>query len=124
MRDGVVDQQIVDGMTVLTVTGELDVLVAAGLRRSLTASATATRPDVVVDLRQVTFMDCSAVGALMALYRRVRAAGGCLRLIGAEQGALRLVQLCKLDGVLCVHDSLEKAIAPVCDRHPPSALTR
>jgi anti-sigma B factor antagonist len=123
MRNGVVDQQIVDGLTVLTVAGELDVLVAAALRRELTASAMAARPDVVVDLRRVTFMDCSAVGALMGLYRQVHAGGGCLRLIGAEQGALRLVQLCKLDGVLCVHDSLAKAIAPVCDRHQPQPVS-
>ena len=119
MRNGVVDQQIVEGLTLLTVAGELDVLAAAALRRDLAPSPMATRPDVAVDLRQVTFMDCSAVGALIALYRQVHDAGGCLRLIGAEQGALRLVQLCKLDGVLCVHDSIEKAVAPVCGRHQP-----
>ena len=123
MRNGVVDQQIVDGLTVLTVAGELDVLVAAALRRDLTVSAIATRPDAVVDLRQVTFMDCSAIGALIALYRQVRTGGGCLRLIGADEGSLRLVQLCKLDGVLCVHDSMEQAIAPVCDRHRREVLS-
>jgi anti-sigma B factor antagonist len=120
---GVVDRRVVDGLTVLTLAGELDVSVAAALRRDLTRSATATRPDVAVDLRQVTFLDASTIGVLVGLYKEIRAAGGCLRLIGAEQGPLRLVRLCKLDGVLCVHGDVETATAAVCDRHQAQSVS-
>jgi anti-sigma B factor antagonist len=117
MRDGVVDKRTVDGLTLITLAGELDVAAAPGLRRALTPTSAASMPDLAVDLRQVTFLDCCALGVLLATYQQVRAEGGCLRLIGAEQGPLKLVRLCHLDGVLCVHDSVELATAAVCDIH-------
>jgi anti-sigma B factor antagonist len=117
----VVDVRVVDGMTLVTLAGDLDLASASGLRGDLTGSKAASRPDVAVDLRQVTFMDCSVVGVLVAAYKRVRAAGGCLRLVGDDRGPLRLIRLCKLDRVLCVHDSLEVATATVCHRHRVSA---
>jgi anti-sigma B factor antagonist len=117
MRDGVVDKRTVAGLTLIILAGELDVATAPALRRALTPSADASMPDLAVDLRQVTFMDCSALGVLLATYQQVRTEGGCLRLIGAEQGPLRLVRLCHLDGILCVHDSVELATAAVCDIH-------
>ena len=36
MRDGVVDKRTVDGLTMVTLAGELDVATAPGLRRALT----------------------------------------------------------------------------------------
>jgi hypothetical protein len=51
------------------------------------------------------------------VYNRVFAAGGCLRLIGADVGPLRLVGLCRLDDVLCVHDSVAVATGAICGRH-------
>lgn len=117
MRDGVIDRQTVDGLTLLTLAGELDISVLVDLRRDLTRSANATRPDVAVDLRQVTFMDGSSLGPLLALCHEVREAGGCLRLIGAEKEPMRLIRICRLEGVFCVHDSLEGATATVCGRH-------
>jgi anti-sigma B factor antagonist len=113
----VVDVRVVDGLTLVTLAGELDLATASALHGDLTRAVAATRPDVAVDLRQVTFMDCSVVSVLVAAYKRVRAAGGCLRLIGDDRGPLRLIRLCKLDRVLCVHDSLEVATATVCHRH-------
>ena len=109
--------RVVDGLTLFTLAGELDLAAASTLRSDLTSSVAATRPDVAVDLRQVTFMDCSVVSVFISAYKRVRASGGCLRLIGDDRGPLRLIRLCKLDRVLCIHDSVDVATAAVCHRH-------
>lgn len=115
MRNGVVDQQTVEGLTVLMLAGELDLSVVPALRRDLIASATATRPDIVVDLRHVTFMDCSTIGALVRLTNHLRASGGSVQLTGVGPGQLRLLTLCRLVRALPVHDSLEEAVAAVRD---------
>ena len=112
-----VQVRVVDGLTLLTVGGELDLADVPVLRHRLTRSATATRPDVAVDMRAVTFLDCSTLGVLLGASERVRAAGGCLRLAGDARGPLRLVRLCRLDARLCLHDSLAAATGTVCDRH-------
>jgi anti-sigma B factor antagonist len=112
-----VEVRVVDGLTLLTVGGELDLASVPALRHGLSRSAAATRPDVAVDLRQVTFLDCSILGVLLEASERARAAGGCLRLAGDTRGPLRLVRRCRLDGLLCLHHSLTAATGTVCERH-------
>lgn len=117
MEAGVIAAQSTDGLSVFTLAGELDFACAAALRHQLTTLPDASRPDVVLDLRRVTFIDCSAVGALVALTRAVVEAGGCVRLVGAQAAPLRVLQLCKLEAVLCFYDSLSEATVAVCPRH-------
>jgi anti-sigma B factor antagonist len=112
-----VQVRVVDGLTLLTVGGELDLAAVPALRHGLSRSTAATRPDVAVDMRAVTFLDCSTLGVLLEASGRVRTAGGCLRLAGDAHGPLRLVRRCRLDGVLCLHDSLAAATGTACDRH-------
>ena len=112
-----VEVRVVDGLTLLTVGGELDLASVPALRRGLSRAAAATRPDVAVDLREVTFLDCSILGVLLEASGRARAAGGCLRLAGDSRGPLRLVRRCRLEGLLCLHHSLTAATGTVCDRH-------
>ena len=124
MGDVLVDTRLVDGLTLITLTGELDVAVETELRAGLVPSTGATRPDLAVDLRRVRFMDGSAAAALMATYLEIGAAGGCLRLITRRDRELPVLRLCGLDGVLCLHDSYETATAAVCERpHPPRAAS-
>ena len=111
MRNGVVDKRTVDGLTILVLAGELDLSVVPALRRDLIDSATAARPDIVVDLRRVTFMDCSTIGALVMLNNHVRANGGSLQLTRVASGQLRLLTLCRLIRALPVRDTLQEATA-------------
>ena len=116
MRDGVVDTRVVNGLTLITLAGELDLSVAPALHRALIQAPAASLPDLAIDLRQVEFMDCSAIHELMQAHRTVTAAGGCLRLIGPQPGPAKLIRLCEIDGVLCVHDAMTAATA-ACTRH-------
>jgi anti-anti-sigma factor len=84
MRNGVAEKRILNGLTLFTLVGELDVADAAALRRELAGSPDATVPDLAIDLRQVGFVDASIFGVLVMVYRRVISAGGCLRLVGAR----------------------------------------
>ena len=117
MADRAVDRRDVDGLTLVTLAGELDLACCCALRCALQPLPSARMPDLAVDLREVTFMDCAAVGTLVRAYRTVRSAGGCLRLIGPQHGPARLLDLCQLEGVLCVHDSVEAATTPSCHTH-------
>ena len=111
MRNGVVAQVTINGWTVVTLAGELDLSVVPALRRDLIRSA--TRRDIVVDLRQVTFMDCSTIGVLVALNNYVRNTGGSLQLAGVPPRSLRLLTMCRLLTALPVHGSLKEATAAI-----------
>jgi anti-sigma B factor antagonist len=103
----------------ITLGGEFDLAAVPALRRGLDSSPTAALPDLALDLRQVQFMDCAAVSVLIAVYKQVRAAGGCLRLFGAQPEPAHLLQLSSLDRLLCLHVSAGDATASVCSRHQP-----
>ena len=49
--------------TLVTLGGEVDVLTAPGVSAALDALTGADRPDIVVDLRPVEFIDCSGLSA-------------------------------------------------------------
>jgi anti-anti-sigma factor len=117
MQGPVIGKLIVNGVTVVQLAGELDVVSVPDLRRELVVSASATLPDMVLDLREVDFMDCGVVGVLIAVRGRATAAGGCLRLVGVQQRPRRLLDLCRLDQVFCIHESFASATATKCTRH-------
>src|SRR3954447_6647153 len=109
--------ETVDGLTVVALAGELDLAAASTLRLAPRHAPDAALPDLAVDLSQVEFMDCAVVGVLIAALKTVKAQGGCLRLHGFKGGPMRLIELCKLDGVICVHDTAAAANAARCERH-------
>jgi len=117
VRGQVLSAREVNGLTLVSLAGEFDVGDRPLLRRALEPSSAATRPDIALDLRHVEFMDCAVVGTLLGISTSVRSAGGCLRLSGLREGPMRLLRVCRLDEVLCVHDTVLSATAAECGLH-------
>jgi len=65
-----------DGTLRLTIAGELDVVSVYDLRPVLDTLVTGRPRRVEVDLSRLRILDSSGVGALISLYKRVRAQGG------------------------------------------------
>ena len=65
-----------DSTTHLTIEGTLDAVSVSDLRGELDKLVGARPKAVEVDLSQLRMIDSSGVGALVSLYKRVRAQGG------------------------------------------------
>ncbi|MGH3198868.1 MAG: STAS domain-containing protein [Streptosporangiaceae bacterium] len=74
------------GCEVVTLQGELDITDAAELSARLVAVAS-REPWVIVDLNDVTFIDCSTLGLLVRAREQARLAGGDVLLAGPRAGA-------------------------------------
>jgi anti-sigma B factor antagonist len=85
--------------TILQVRGELDALSATELRPALDKIIADGRRDVQVDLSGLRLIDSSGVGALVSLYKRVRALGGDVEFIGVTGQPLVVFKLLRLDVV-------------------------
>lgn len=85
--------------TVLELRGELDIFAVAVLSDRLDDLA-GGRPDLLLDLRAVTFIDCAGVSLLVRAQERTRERGGRLRLAGvaAGGGVARLLRMTGLTG--------------------------
>ncbi|WP_215453710.1 MULTISPECIES: STAS domain-containing protein [unclassified Streptomyces] len=83
---------------VIEVSGEIDLASAGSLAEHLTAAATgAAPPDVLVDLRHVSFFDCSGLRVLCRAEATARSRGGRLRLVSDQP---RIRQLLRGAGLL------------------------
>jgi anti-anti-sigma factor len=94
-----------DELCVVTLRGEWDVASRERLRGAL--QGVGTKRDVLVDLRQASFFDSTALAELIALYKRMNGAGRRVEALVGESNMRRLLELTSLDGLLGV--SAERA---------------
>ncbi|MGY0058565.1 STAS domain-containing protein [Streptomyces sp. LZ34] len=102
--------RVLDGVTVAEITGELDIFAAARISARLDSLARAARPDLVLDLRMVTFLDCAGVSLLCRLRNRVLERGGRLRLVIVDPRFTRLLRMVRLEDAFEVVDDLALAV--------------
>ena len=79
-----------------------------------TCGASSRRPEhciVVVDLEAVTFLDSSALGALVGVLRRLRERDGQLRIVQPRTAAARIFELTGLDAVLDLYPDRAAALS-------------
>ncbi|MFJ8601005.1 STAS domain-containing protein [Streptomyces shenzhenensis] len=95
--------RVVDGATVVTLHGEIDLLVAALLAARLDALTDRPCPDLVLDLRMVEFIDCAGLGVLCRTRNRVHDRAGRLRLVTDSPAFRRLLRATGLTDVFEVH---------------------
>jgi anti-anti-sigma factor len=78
---------------VIEVSGEIDLASAGSLAEHLMAAVTgAAPPDVLVDLRHVSFFDCSGLRVLCRAEATARSRGGRLRLVSDQPRIRQLLR--------------------------------
>lgn len=102
--------QVVDGLTVVTLEGELDKLTSDAARGELDRAIGADR--LIVDLSSVTFLDSAGLHVLFRLARGVTKSGGRLGVVvPAESPLRRVVEITHLAGVASVCGSVEEGVS-------------
>jgi anti-anti-sigma factor len=89
-----------EGMSVVTLRGEWDVSSRERLRTALQGMG--VDRDALVDLRQASFFDSTALAELIALYKRLSGAGRRVEALVGDSNMRRLLELTSLDGLLGV----------------------
>jgi anti-sigma B factor antagonist len=84
----------------LRVRGELDLASVERFQEAVSYAIDGGRPDLVVDLREVTFCDSSGLAAMLAARQRV----GCLMLRGTSPAVQRTLEATGLDQVFTQQD--------------------
>lgn len=104
--------RVVAGRTVVVLRGEIDLLTVPSLSARLDDLTAGPRPDLIVDLRDVSFIDCSGLGMLCRARNRVRTREGRLRLITDSPSFRRLLPPLGLAGAFDLHPDLDAALGP------------
>ena len=99
------------GVVLFVLVGEVDLHVAPELRSRLTAAIDEGADYLVLDLSRVTFMDSMALGILLGALKRLRPAGGELRLVAPGPDLRRIFEITLLDQVFTINATRHEALA-------------
>ena len=88
-----------DTETRLDLDGALDALTAPEIRPIFDKVVADGRRRVTVDIAKVTMIDSSGIGAIVSLFKRIKADGGQVLVVGAKDQPLAVLKLLKLDRV-------------------------
>ena len=110
---GLTEEPLGESGTILAVAGELDIATAPELRGRLTAAIEAGKTGIVVDLREVAFMDSVAMAAI--LHARTQLGDrGRLAVVLDDESYTRLVfEIAGLPRCLDLFETREAAAAHV-----------
>ncbi len=97
------------GCVVVALYGELDIADAADVAAALAAAA-AGRTGIVVDLADITFIDCSGVRGLARARVRARNGGGVVLLAAPRREVLRVIALTGLIDISDICASIGEAV--------------
>lgn len=105
-----VARSTVDGVTVVTVTGEVDHHTSGALRDALVPADPAAGARTVADLSGVPFMDSSGINALIA-GQQAHEPPGWLRLAGLQRPVLRTLEIVGLTPIIPCYAGVPDALA-------------
>ncbi|MGH9096446.1 MAG: STAS domain-containing protein [Acidimicrobiales bacterium] len=105
-----ITEKRIDGVSVLTVSGEIDLATAPDLRERLMAHEADQVSAIVVDLTGVSFLDSTALGVLVGAHRRQEDAGGTLKLVITDPRILKVLEITDLTSVFPVFASVDEAV--------------
>ena len=105
--------------TVLRLTGDFDMSWSDILRDECAEAVIAgtSRPQVLLDLSAVTFLDSTALGIIAGLHKTAVAHSGHLALAGAQGSVRRLLHITQLDEAIANYATLQDALRYAEDEH-------
>jgi anti-sigma B factor antagonist len=99
------------GVTVVKVEGQMVVGNRQELKDLVFAALDKGERRILIDFSQTGYIDSSGLGALVSISKRVREAGGELRLSGLNEDLRSLFELTKLDTLFAIAETPQQALS-------------
>ena len=104
-------QQVKDGVLIITIREpRLEASNAPLFREVLTDRILAGHQQIVLDLKDVQFIDSSALGAMISAVKRMGALGS-ISLAGPNPAISRLLELTRMNKVFPITSTVDEALA-------------
>ena len=99
------------GVAVVQVEGQLIVGNRQELKSLVQATLDKGERRLLIDFSRTGYIDSSGLGALVSISRKIREAGGELRLAGLNEDLRSLFELTKLDTLFAIAETPQQALA-------------
>ena len=99
------------GATRIALVGEVDIAVRETVRDAVTdALSERPAPELVIDLREVTFMDSAGIGELVACHKRAVEKSGTIKILKPNEKLLDLFTITKLIEIFDIYENEKDAL--------------
>jgi anti-sigma B factor antagonist len=95
---------------ILSISGEVDLYNVSELKKTLFSVTDGAITSVVIDMRDVNYMDSSGIGALVAGQKKMKAHGGKFALMNIHEDVLNILKLATLDKFFKIYDGEEELL--------------
>lgn len=99
-----------DGVSVVSLRGEIDVYTAPRLRQTLIDLVEGGATDIVVDMEHVDFLDSTGLGVLVGGLKRVKDRDGEMKLVAKQDRILKIFDITGLSKVFPMYGTLDEAL--------------
>jgi anti-anti-sigma factor len=103
----------VDGVTILRFERELRGALESHLKDRIDALVGEGRLQILIDLKDMPYIDSSDIGRIIRAHLSARQAGGRVRLCNLSEHVLAALKITKLDTVLEIYDNPEEAMSSI-----------
>jgi anti-sigma B factor antagonist len=111
----------INGTKILDVSGEIDVYTAPQFKDAVNSIIAGGQKHLVVNMRNVTYIDSSGFGALLSATRRLRPEGGTVNLVQVNGAIDRILRITKLNTVFATYDTIDDALAAMVSSLPDAS---
>ena len=96
---------------VMSVSGEIDHRYSIRMRNEADRRIV-TYPDkpFVIDLRNVTFMDSSAIGVIIGRYKLIKSFGGSICVVCTNSTVSRILEMSGIRKIIPIYENVEEAL--------------
>lgn len=101
------------GVFIISVEGQLIVANRQELKQKALEALESGESKFVIDFTETGYIDSSGLGVLVSVSKKIREAGGELRLSGLNEDLRMLFELTKLDTLFKISESKEEAVSSV-----------
>lgn len=95
---------------IIEVSGEVDLYNVSDLKKALFSITEGNYKSVIVDMKNVNYMDSSGIGALVAGQKKMKAHNGKFGLMNIHDDVLNILKLATLDKFFTIYPSEDKLI--------------
>lgn len=95
----------IDNHKVMVVNGEVDLYNVSELKKALFDAIDDTVTSLIVDMRDIFYMDSSGIGALVAGQKKMKAKNGKFGLLNIHEDVMNVLKLATLDKFFTIYGS-------------------
>jgi anti-sigma B factor antagonist len=106
-----INSQVLNGVPIVSLHGELDSYSAVRLRQTLEILVEADRPMLLIDMVELDYIDSSGLGVLVAALKQISDRAGMLGLIGPNADIVRILRITGLNKLFTVYGNEAEALS-------------